>query len=74
MNKLTEYPKIGKKYRIYYNKNNVNNLTIHILAIVDKDQYVYKFWNKYKQRWEYDVKHEYYFKLLIRNNSLVKKY
>ena len=46
---------IGKKYKIYFSENNINNKTIHVLAIVDEDQVVYKWWSKRKDRWIYVV-------------------
>jgi len=40
--------KTGKKYKIYFNPDNINNKTIHILAIVDDDMVVFKYWGKHK--------------------------
>lgn len=34
-------------------------LKIHILAIVDEEYIVYKWYGKHKQRWYYEVAHNY---------------
>jgi len=51
----------NKKYRIFYNKGNLNNMTIHTLAIVDEGYYVYKYYRKSKMSWYYKVEHAQYF-------------
>ena len=54
---------VGRKYRLYWNKDNPNNRTVHILSIVE-DQVTYRAWNKRKQWWAYMVKHISYFEYL----------
>lgn len=65
-------PTVGKKYRIYYGKDNPYNARIHILAIVDKEYYVYKYWWKYKQRWIYEVQPLWWYQMKYRDGSLLK--
>jgi len=61
---------IGKKYRVFYGHENPNNKTVHILAIVDKDQIVIKWWSYTKKRWIYKVEHYYYFKTRFDGNFI----
>jgi len=49
--------KVGKKYKIYWGKSNINNAVIHVRALVDHEYVVYKKWLKHKQRWVYAVEH-----------------
>jgi len=46
---------VGQKYRLFWNKNNINNATIHVRAIVDEYTVVYKKWLRHKNRWCYVV-------------------
>lgn len=55
---------ICKKYKIFWNENNVNNKIIHVRAIVDGDQVVYKEYWKSKKRWVYFVKEMQWFDML----------
>ena len=64
---------VEKSYRIFFSKGNLNNKKIHVLAIVDSYYIVYKYWSKYKQRWHYQVEHENYFNMLIKNNQITSK-
>ncbi len=64
--------KIDKKYRMYPNNEYPINCIIHIRAIVDKEQVVYKKWFRTKQRWRYFVDSIIYFNLLEKNNELKK--
>ncbi len=62
--------KVGSKYRIYFGPGNLNNKTIHVLAIVDNDQIVYKHWLKHKSRWHYTVESEYLLYLFIETENI----
>ena len=63
---------VGRKYRIFYSKDNPSNRKIHIRAFVDKECIVYRFWSKRKRMWEYGVDSIYYFESLIRCNVIFK--
>lgn len=67
---LLELLQVGKTLRIDFGKDNPNNEVIHIRAIVDDDQVVFKTWNKHRQRWSYCVKWMYYFELLLEDGHL----
>lgn len=43
---------------------------LHILAVVDNDQIVYKTWGTHKRRWLYDVEWSYWFYLLWRDGNI----
>jgi hypothetical protein len=62
--------KQGEKYRIFYSEGNHNNKTVHIRAIVDNSQVVFKWWSRSKQRWIYKVEDMYYFKSLSRSGNI----
>ena len=55
---------IGKSYKIFYDEGNLNNKTIHVLAVVDDNMIVYKYWRRHKMTWNYTVEHISYFDLL----------
>ncbi len=55
---------VGKKYRLFWNDNNLNNKTIHIRAIVDEYGVVYKKWSRYKARGVYAIDDISYFSTL----------
>ena len=59
----------GKSYRIFFNPDNINNKKIHIRAIIDDTQIVYKYWSR-SRGWVYQMEHKYYFENLIRNNYI----
>jgi hypothetical protein len=61
--KLPEYVKVGATLRWYWNENNSNNKTVHIRAIVDGDQIVYRWWSR-RKGWQYKVEWGYWFWLL----------
>ena len=63
---------INKKYKIYYGSNNPKNSTFHVLAIVDEDMYVFKWYLKKAQTWMYAVRNEHYFESLIDCGILFK--
>jgi hypothetical protein len=47
----------GKAYKIYI--KNVGRIKIHVLAIVDDDQIVYKYYSLNRQQWVYRVESNY---------------
>jgi hypothetical protein len=60
---------VGKTYRIHYGAGNINNKTVHVLAIVE-GKYVVKWWSRGKRAWMYDVESPYYFAGLMRDGYL----
>lgn len=61
--KLAKILQLGNKVKVFINEGNPNNRLIHIRAIVDGDQVVYKYWRKHKQYWQYAVESTLYFEL-----------
>ena len=61
---------VGKKYRIFWGEGNPNNKTIHVRAVVDEYQVVYKQWFSRKQRWCYSVRDMTWFDLLKERNVI----
>lgn len=62
-----------KSLNIFYNENNINNRRIHIRAIVDEYQIVYRVWSKRYKSWRYRVESIEYFYMLFENNHLIQK-
>lgn len=70
MQKVKSPPlEIGKRYRRYISKNNPNNKTFHVLAIVDEDRYVIKWWT-HSHGWQYAVECGCFFELNIKKGYL----
>jgi hypothetical protein len=70
---LADLIKPGNAVKIFYNPGNINNRLIHIRAIVDDDEIVYRFWSKYRQCWIYEMKNLYFFILLHRDGFLKRR-
>lgn len=51
VDELFDYIQPCQKWRIYYQKGNMNNRLLHVRAIVDDDQIVVRFWHRL--RWVY---------------------
>ena len=47
--------KPGVTCRLFFEKDNPHNRKLHIRAIIDDEQVVYKVWNKERWRWDYFV-------------------
>lgn len=62
--------KIGYKYKIFFNKNNLNNQTIHLRGIVDSDVFVYCYWRKSKKYYDYKVESAGYLAMLIKDGNI----
>lgn len=62
--------KIGYKYKIFYNKGNVNNQIIHLRGIIDGDIYVYCYWRKSKRYYDYKVESATYLAMLIKDGHI----
>lgn len=62
--------KAGKKFKIYYGKNNINNCKIHIRSIVDDRWIAYKQWSTFRQRWVYNIESKLWFEQLIRSEFI----
>ena len=60
----------GNTIRIYHNKKNPNNKLMHIRAIIDDDQVVYRVWNSHKRGWMYAVMSIYLLGLFDNSNVL----
>jgi len=60
----------GNKIRLFYDKGNPNNNLMHIRAIVDDDQIVYRWWSRRKQNWRYVIVWRYMFELWHKDNNL----
>ena len=54
----------GRKFKIYWGKDNLNNKIITIVAIVDGDHVVSKMWSKRKRYYLYTVDDLFWFELL----------
>lgn len=65
-------PVVGKIYRINFGEESLYNKKIYILAIVDEEYYVYKYWWKYKQRWLYEIESLSYLQMLYERGHLKK--
>ena len=74
MPKLTfeEMIEPGRTIKIFYNKGNINNRTIHIRAIVDKGIVVYAYWCKHSYWW-YDIYAKEVLKMLFDDGKLQGK-
>lgn len=60
---MTDAVRVGDTIRFFYGKDNRNNRTIHIRAIVDDDQIVFRWWSRKKQTWIYQVEDAIYFEI-----------
>jgi len=69
-NSLKDLLQPGKKLRIFYNENNINNRIVHIRAVVDDEYIVFKTWSQRQQRWSYQIESDYYFQLLLEEGRL----
>jgi len=48
--------KVGDKHRIYYHfGSSPKGYLVHVVAIVDEDYVVYKYFGKHKQWWHYGI-------------------
>ena len=70
MDELIKLIRPGKKFRMAFGENNVNNKTIHICAIIDEDKVVYKYWGKIKQRWFYVIEDISFLELIYKNGHM----
>jgi hypothetical protein len=61
---------IGKSYKLFFGEGNINNKIIHVLAIVDDDMVVYKWYGFRKTRWFYIVDSKYLLELYEKDGSL----
>jgi hypothetical protein len=57
----------GEKYKIYYNKGNINNMTIEIRAIVDDTYVVFK-----THKGAYKMENLSYFEMMEKQGILIK--
>ena len=48
----------GKTLRLFYNAKNVNNRLMHVRAVVDDSQIVYRVWS-HKRGWVYQIESRY---------------
>lgn len=71
--KLPEPVKPGASLWIYYNEGNINNRKIHVRAIVDERQVVFRWWSPGRRRWVYKIEDVYYFYTLGKDGFLLEK-
>lgn len=64
--------KPGESYRIFFSECNVNNKLIHIRAIIDDNQVVFRRWSYTKRRWIYLIQDMIWFDMLA-NDGFMKK-
>lgn len=62
----------GNKLKLHFGDNNINNETIYILSIVDKEQVVFKKWSSRKKRWNYQIQSIHFFSLIEDKITKVK--
>ena len=67
---LEENLQPGKSIRKYYRKDNIFNQLLHIRAIVDEDQIIYRYWNYHRRGWVYLITQIYYFNMLNESHHL----
>lgn len=60
----------GSVLRINYGEGNVNNCTVHICAILEGQQVIYRRWLRSKKNWHYMTESMNYFKSLADNGNL----
>jgi hypothetical protein len=65
---ISEFLEVGKLYKIYFNKNNPNNMIIWIRSIIDKEVVVFK----NIKRSNYIMKDLLYFELILKDKVLTK--
>ncbi len=58
----------GKKIRVFYNENNINNQIRHIRAIIDEEYIVYRVYRR--RSWYYRVVDRYDFELKYEDGRL----
>jgi len=71
-NKLGKLLTVGNRLKIFYNKGNPNNKTIHIRAIVDEYYIVYAEYFPCKRCYKYFIGDRYWFELLIKDSQIKK--
>ena len=67
---MAEKMQPGTKWRLDFGEGNPNNKLIHVIAIVDEQEIVYKTWWKHKQVWHYAVESAYTFWLCYIDGAL----
>ncbi len=72
--RLDEWLQPGAILKVDYGKKNPFNGRIHIRAIVDGTQIVYRYWSYKKRHWAYELNIRYWFFLLLHSNHLTKVY
>lgn len=63
MRTLDEMLQSGKKIKVFYNENNINNEIRHIRGTIDEEYIVYRVWRRnswhYRITWRYDFELKY---------------
>lgn len=60
----------GKKLKIFYSENNINNEIIEVRAVVDENQVVCRTWSKSKHQWVYRVENIVFFEMLLKEGQI----
>lgn len=58
---LLDWLQPGNKIRKWHGPTNPNNMLMHIRAVVDGDQFVFRHWLGRKKRWNYRVESFWFF-------------
>jgi hypothetical protein len=66
---LPDYVRPGATLRLFWGEGNPNNGLIHIRAIVDGENVVYRKWSR-RKGWRYVVEWSYWFRLLDENGRV----
>ena len=67
---LKELLQPGKKIRLYFCKDNVNNAILHVRAIIDDEYVVVRIWSHRKRRWIYKIDWFYIYELYLNDKYL----
>ena len=62
----------GQTWRVFFNKDNPNNRTLHIRGIVDGEYVVTRTWSL-RKGWMYAVEHVSYLEALADSGTLMQK-
>ena len=67
---LKELVQPGKKVRLFFSPDNINNELRHIRAIVDDEYIVCRVWSRRKRRWIYKIHWFYIYQLYLDDRYL----
>lgn len=70
---LVELLQVGNSFLIDYGPGRLGTKIIHIRAIVDGQQIVYRHWSKHKRCWRYHIEWVYQFEMLFSEGRLKRR-